>query len=864
MEITKSNYNTVKNLISLCKKGQELEVRIYNNDYDNNLKLDYTRYKNIINNLIFSKKNGGLELEYEINTSLDIIQGTKQVRINGIDNIKNYYLHNTVDEIDTYNMVKTRINTVDIDEYFIRFSLCEEKEMDKIKLDKSMNKVYRYKHRYSIKSLDGLFRYDLTNIRMGEGISFELSKVLNQSNSYEIEIEYIGDEKDINKLTTAFFKNINIILKLYQDNPIIIKKSEIDSVIHEYRILTQNNRFICINACTLHIKHLLEESEINILTNYSIMFKADGDRNLLFINKNGDCFFINNNFYVRKIGIKLKGYENTLIEGELIKHHRLYLAYNIIYYCGTDIRKKILYSDKNTDTRLSKMEEVINKFKDYKKYKIVQIEYQISKKNIFNKIKLMLDNKPNYPIDGLIFTPINEAYPNGNGTWNKLLKWKPVNMNSIDFLINTEKNKFGIDQLYPYSNTSTNEIYQYKVLHLKVGGFRQGFNKNSNKWIKKRIPKRFNPYKNNKLDNKPKGDISKAKIRVNENCKMIFTDPITKEPFEIEDDTIVEFVYDKNLYPFCWVPIRLRSDKTEKYKLGQPMYGNTEEVANDNWLSIMYPVTEEMIKTGNIDIEIPDEEFVEEKQEDNKYNIYNFHKTAKRNIMYEYGGGKLIDFNSAKGGNKEIWDEFELVVRLFERQLEDNNHITNIVVDLGEYIFPDYMAGVDDDSRIKLKDNVSAKYMFDIVSCFFAIKQYFENNEILQTFIDNVSDCLAENGLFIGIELNFDRIKKLMGKKKKIEGHTSKEVLWKIEKSGKNKYEITLRDNVELGYTVDFKKLDRMMKKGGFEKIKQESLEKMYDEEKYGMNEIEKQFSFLHDIFIYKKLESKKIRIIKT
>ena len=48
-------------------------------------------------------------------------------------------------------------------------------------------------------------------------------------------------------------------------------------------------------------------------------------------------------------------------------------------------------------------------------------------------------------------------------------------------------------------------------------------------------------------------------------------------------------------------PIRIRHDKTLKYKNGNTMFGNFETVANNIWKSIKHPVTETLIRNGNID-----------------------------------------------------------------------------------------------------------------------------------------------------------------------------------------------------------------------------------------------------------------------
>ena len=69
------------------------------------------------------------------------------------------------------------------------------------------------------------------------------------------------------------------------------------------------------------------------------------------------------------------------------------------------------------------------------KYFNIKKKEHHSSSNIFEKINELLNNKDKlgYLTDGLIFTPINEYYLNNGGTWNYLFKWKPENLNSIDF-----------------------------------------------------------------------------------------------------------------------------------------------------------------------------------------------------------------------------------------------------------------------------------------------------------------------------------------------------------------------------------------------------------------------------------------------
>ena len=353
--------------------------------------------------------------------------------------------------------------------------------------------------------------------------------------------------------------------------------------------------------------------------------------------------------FIRKISKNVVKPFGTLLEGEYV--NGILLVYNCLYYGGIDVRSRALYSLRD-ESRLKYVDMAIA---DIKLASVRKMPMELSSN--FNKIsKLWKQLKDEYPVDGLIFTPMNDSYPIELGTWNKLLKWKPPEFNSIDFLIRTEKNKEGEDVIKFNYNKLTGDNFQYKVLTLKVGGYATVNNKNNNKWIKKRIAKNFNP------DEKKK-TLGKANVRINSQGIMEGIDPATKEIFHILDDTIVEFTYDATKTPFNWIPIRVRYDKTEKYKNGEPIYGNTEEVANDNWRSIMNPVTVDILTTGEF-TQYELEKDVIANEINKNIAIAQSSKIIRRvhnkeminDLIDEVGGGRFLNLSSNKEENtdKEI------------------------------------------------------------------------------------------------------------------------------------------------------------------------------------------------------------------
>ena len=76
-------------------------------------------------------------------------------------------------------------------------------------------------------------------------------------------------------------------------------------------------------------------------------------------------------------------------------------------------------------------------------------------------------------------------------------------------------------------------------------------------------------YQVNLIQNlKTKVNMLMPSVFTEPNGKVYTIDPVTQKKDEIRDDTIVEFTYDKSKKDFHWNPIRVRYDKTEKYKSG--------------------------------------------------------------------------------------------------------------------------------------------------------------------------------------------------------------------------------------------------------------------------------------------------------
>jgi hypothetical protein len=297
-------------------------------------------------------------------------------------------------------------------------------------------------------------------------------------------------------------------------------------------------------------------------------------------------------------------------------------------------------------------------------------------------------------------------------------------------------------------------------------------------------------------------------------CMMIAdgeSDSNTTQAFKTEDGdtfeehTIVEFRYELNNPPlWCWIPIRVRYDKTYKLKHGEKEYGNNFKTANSIWKSIHFPVTEEMISTGGNTIpKILDD------QEESYYNrkaktddtkpLRDFHNrfiktgliTSVANILPHKAS--LIDFAVGKAGDLPKWTDARFGF-VFGIDIDENNiknrrdgacarylnkkkeKISNLP--LAFFIVGDVTQNIretgeafktaDDQKIIQILYGINerphndktvgngviklhnrAKGGFDMASCQFAIHYFFQTKDKLHGFLRNLTENVRKDGYFI-------------------------------------------------------------------------------------------------------------------
>jgi predicted NAD-dependent protein-ADP-ribosyltransferase YbiA (DUF1768 family) len=313
--------------------------------------------------------------------------------------------------------------------------------------------------------------------------------------------------------------------------------------------------------------------------------------------------------------------------------------------------------------------------------------------SIFRAAARVLDLGRIYYTDGLIFTPNAKPLPVAAGaTFYEQFKWKPPRDNTVDFLVKFQKTGAAKteDKLTVGIKPGQNETVSYKTLRLFVGS--SIVNPRSIVLNELELPKPDRMMKGSEIKGEYKPVLFTPKEFPDTMASYCYlpveTDPDTGETYvkthegePIQDKTIVEMSYDPKEAPgWRWTPLRVRSDKTERFQggtIGRTL--NSDKAAESVWNTIYDPITTHMIRTGDGD---PNEEeqaelngmktvaggkdaYYDRKKaqvEDQMLTrtMRDFHnKFVKERILYRVGlngtGKTLLDMACGVGADLGIW-----------------------------------------------------------------------------------------------------------------------------------------------------------------------------------------------------------------
>ena len=833
------------------------------------------------------------------------------------------------------------VKPVDVDDWNFRVALSSEHDYgvqsniagNALRTWKDSKKVYRLITRNSFYSPEHLFRVDLSVVRespkrgrfLQPAYTFQSSGVTDSLPKYEVEIEVLGDglyRYDLAVATDMVHKQLRaaimLVLSGLQQTNYPVSYPEMKGVLSDYMTVVHGEApdetkriasrdFIGPSSYTLSVNNVApvnEDANIpNIRTGYTVTDKADGERKMMLVGKDGKLYMIDTNMNVQFTGAKTqeKTLFNSILDGEHILHDKngrfinLYAAFDIYFINKKDVRALPFVAPrdvKETEAtselvkryRLSALVEFVQRLglkgvvSELPPIKVsVKAFYNADEaRSIFQCCAIIMnrvhDGIFEYETDGLIFTPSNlgvglnsakDVVKNVKSTWEHSFKWKPIEFNTIDFLVSTKKTATGsefVGNVFQAGTemTAPGPITQYKTLILRVGfdERKHGYINPCQDIIDDKVvdvgdrddesgyrPMQFFP--TSPYD--PEAGL----------CNMMLQGPVDNRVMMTEagevfgDDTIVEFRYEVGREKqWRWVPLRVRYDKTAEYLANGRNYGNAYHVANSNWKSIHNPITEAMITSGeNIPDELADDDVYYNRVtgDSSTRGLRDFHnlfvkqllitKTAKR-------GGTIIDLAAGKGGDLPKWiaakASFVLGIDVSKDNIENrldgacarylNYRRKMKAVPDALFAHGDSTANIRSGEALfseKGKQIVKAVFGqgpkdagvlgkgvvkqfgkgakgFDLTTVQFSFHYMFKDQQTCQSIMRNISECTKVGGYFISTQYDGKTVfNKLRGLK---EGQALT-----LMENGRKIWEITKRydreefadDSSSVGYAID-------------------------------------------------------------
>jgi hypothetical protein len=787
----------------------------------------------------------------------------------GKNNISEYCKSNNIRSITEANLISKSWVTgrlpIYIPDYHTKINLKYEREVEKEVVDEikknlyTLSKRFRFKKRFSFYSQDGLFRYDLTIVKSSktDAMNMIASGIMSNPEKYEIEIEFLKPNNKTwpseDEFVKKFFSHIGVVLRVLDNEDYLISSKKKEKVLENYATLcdfkyfkenfkNKRTKFIGPMPVTFELKNLRKPDlgVISIREDYTVTDKADGERQLLFFDKDGKAYMIDRNLNVKYTGIYNESYANTLLDGEYITRDKykngmkLYMGFDIYYLKTKNVCHLPLMSGTTPETRLEKLKQVCNSsFSGDRDFKIEAKQFYGD--DIFTDAHKILSrfelSNASYEIDGLIYTPKNlgvgeiqdaeERYQ--GGTWDRVLKWKEVN--TIDFRVETEKNDSNSDIVIE------KEGQLFKVLNLYVGysmklekitpyRYLTEIEKEVLARNQRKRPGRGKDAYVNRLFIPPDEEfdnISKAFIKVDDTKSMK-----AENGDVIYDNNVVEFHWTSE----GWAPLLVRKDKT---------WGNDYSSALNVWRSIKNQVTPAMITDASyahvddVDWSDPDM-YYNRRGSDVKVAsraMIDFHNhwvkgksliekfKGKTTSVFDIACGKANDLNRYFGAGIRTIVGVDIsednitnpkdgaYARLSEKQLRESDVICFLPMDFSQTINEQYISAITDENTREVVNIIWGKASnpaltkfhnlvgkFDMVSCQFAIHYFFQNATKLNALIGNIDAMLKNGGYFIGTCLDglsvHNAIVKNMeeGKGNSITGYAKdkKRVMWEIQK----------------------------------------------------------------------------------
>ena len=604
MEVTSDNLKEIDNFFNSISDSKFIR-QVFKGDINF---ISKNKFEELAKRFIYKKDNNGLEWEYSMETELEvhIDDEDKYLFLNNKDEIKKLWVFNNLTELKKNYKKINILNTLFINSFGFNFELIDisndtsNTNFDSNYSDKDLSKTYIYRNIYNIVNPD--YNFTVRLIEERKNISdkeLKTSGVLNKINDYYIELLFTNKLLKNDDFTNYIGKFYRWLLEEFQSSSFIININSRNEILDSFRKLMdlkneslKSEHYLLAEPVQILRRNFHKsDNEIYIRENYSITHFTDGKICFLYIPSNfkksvdNNIFIIQQDFSIISTGKICKDYEETLFEGYYSKNKKIFYITDILFFKGEDIRLKKFYTNTKEQCRYDYM---LESYKDsilkskYIKEDLSEetIKFILAKYLHGNEIKFnnnqkeLLDSTTNeYQINGLLYKSNNEHYPLKGGINYTIFKWTYPEFKSMEFLVKIEKEGDNItDKITPIQfktndKTEYSEIIYYKSLKLKVGGYRNVYDQEKKVYKKKYTVVDFIPKKMTIDD-----EVNIANLPINNSGKLIAKDPISGKESEIENNCIVNFIYEKifpkNSNEFKWTPISVNEEKTNMYKNG--------------------------------------------------------------------------------------------------------------------------------------------------------------------------------------------------------------------------------------------------------------------------------------------------------
>lgn len=571
----------------------------------------------------------------------------------------------------------TGTDTLDVPDLAVRFTLRQEevlrKDFQGVPGDPAA--FVRLLHRQSYRSADGFFQFDISMVKSRVGKQ-SIREILKNPAIYEVEIELINREIPADLLMEALQSHIRAIVAAFQGSPFLLLESDVKRYADEWKAA----RIDFINPITMERRHVRKERPGNILKDYTVTNKADGERSMLWVAKDRRLIRVNNRMQFTWTGIVAvdPAHVGTVLDGEYIQELNLFCVFDVYRFRGQDTRPLPLFTteDEMAKTPRSCRLGFANLFVEDARGKgfrstgsgALRIQTKLFLAGdgpaMEASINDILDRTFEYKTDGLIFTPRSSPVaPMGErkgNTWMRVYKWKPADQNSIDFLLRVEgppstvsglpglarkgalyvSRSPGADIVYPCQQLTGEYVAPELPADLAILA-----------QVRDRIPAVFQPA----VPRDP--DAYVIYVPVDARGQMV-----DREGHRVDDNTIIECSFDTDTRR--WSVMRTRYDKTYQYRvLRKAQFGNDVAVADSIWTSMHVPVTEDMIR--RVTTSPPDDTYEDElyyrddldSRDRILRDVYGFHNRIKDRLYKENvtAGNTLLELAVGRAGDLYKW-----------------------------------------------------------------------------------------------------------------------------------------------------------------------------------------------------------------